>query len=155
EELVAGFLQAVGDGAVLEPPFADEGFAARLDLLARLGVDHVVVVGTDFLMQPLGRMRQQIAMLVNCAALHRDVAPHRAASALSSPVPPSMISNSGRRRPRLTRSSSTVRQAAALSLPMSLTASSTFCPSACTPITTKSEIEVALRSSLTFTAVPS
>jgi hypothetical protein len=29
EELVAGFFQAVGEGAVLEPPLADEGLAAR------------------------------------------------------------------------------------------------------------------------------
>jgi hypothetical protein len=28
EEAVAGFLQTIGDGAVLEPPFADEGLAA-------------------------------------------------------------------------------------------------------------------------------
>ena len=35
EEPVADFLQAVGDGAMLEPPFADEGLPACLDLLAR------------------------------------------------------------------------------------------------------------------------
>ena len=44
EEQVTSFLQAVGDGAVLEPPFADEGLAAGLDLLAGGGIDHVVVV---------------------------------------------------------------------------------------------------------------
>jgi hypothetical protein len=64
---------SVGDGAVLEPPFADERFAARLDLFARLGVDHVVVVGTDLLMQPLERMRQEVAMFVNRAAQHGDI----------------------------------------------------------------------------------
>src|SRR5947207_9313507 len=31
EEPVAGFLQAVGDGTMLEPPFADERLAPRLD----------------------------------------------------------------------------------------------------------------------------
>lgn len=31
EQALAGFLQAVGDGAMLEPPFADEGFASSLD----------------------------------------------------------------------------------------------------------------------------
>jgi hypothetical protein len=48
-----------------------------------------------------------------------------------------------------------VRQASALSPPMLLIASSTFWPSARTPRTTSSEIEVALRSSRTRTTVPS
>jgi hypothetical protein len=39
----AGFVQAVGDGTLLEPPFSEECFAARLNLLARRRVDHVVV----------------------------------------------------------------------------------------------------------------
>ena len=39
EEPVAGFLQAVGDGAMLEPRFADEGLPACLDLLARRRID--------------------------------------------------------------------------------------------------------------------
>jgi hypothetical protein len=43
----------------------------------------------------------------------------------------------------------------ALSLPMALTTSKTFWPSARTPITTSSEIAVALRSSRTRTTVPS
>ena len=33
EEAVAGFLQAVGDGAMTQPPLADESVAARRDLL--------------------------------------------------------------------------------------------------------------------------
>ena len=53
------------------------------------------------------------------------------------------------------RSSRTVRQASVLSPPMLLIASSTFWPSARTPMTTSSEIEVALRSSRTRTTVPS
>ena len=57
EQPVAGFLQAIGDGAMLEPPFADEGFAPRLDLLAPCRVNHVVVVGGDLIVQPLWRMR--------------------------------------------------------------------------------------------------
>src|SRR5450631_1871790 len=75
--------------------------------------------------------------------------------ALSSPAAPSTIRNSGRCKPRLVRSSSTLRQASALSPPMFLIASRTFCPSARTPSTTSSEIEVALRSSRTRTTVPS
>ena len=42
EEPIAGFLQTVSNGTVLEPPFADEGLAAGLDLVARRRVDHVV-----------------------------------------------------------------------------------------------------------------
>ena len=47
EEPVAGFLQAVGNRAVFEPPLADEGLAAGFDLLGRVRVDHVVVVGAE------------------------------------------------------------------------------------------------------------
>ena len=36
EEPVAGFLQAVGDGFVFEPPLADEGFAMLFDLFRPL-----------------------------------------------------------------------------------------------------------------------
>src|ERR1022692_566168 len=60
---------------MLEPPFADKGLAARLDLLARLRVDHVGVVGGDLVMQALGRMCQQVSVLVNRAALHRHAVP--------------------------------------------------------------------------------
>jgi hypothetical protein len=48
---------------------------------------------------------------------------------------------------------STARQASVLSPPMLLIASRTFWPSARTPMTTSSEIEVALRSSRTRTTV--
>jgi SNF2-related domain len=75
EEPVAGFLQAVCDGAMLEPPFAHEGLASRLNFLARGRVDHVVVVGGDLLVQALGRMCQQVAMLVDGAALDRNAVP--------------------------------------------------------------------------------
>ena len=77
EETVARLLQAVGDGAMLEPPFAQESLAARGDLLRRRRVDHVVVVRRDLLVQPLRRMGQQVAVLVHGAALNRHAAPHR------------------------------------------------------------------------------
>jgi putative transposase len=51
--LAHAFFQAVGHGATFEPPFADEGLPLRLDLLLHLGVNHVVVVGRDFLVQPV------------------------------------------------------------------------------------------------------
>src|ERR1700730_13097255 len=41
------------------------------------GVDHVVVIGRDLLMQPLGRVGEQVAVLVDRAALGRHVAPER------------------------------------------------------------------------------
>src|SRR6202040_117991 len=72
--------------------------------------------------------------------------PQSAASACSSPLPPSTMRNSGLRSPRLTRSSRTARQASLVSPPMFLTANSTFWPSSRTPSTTKSTIEVAFRS---------
>src|ERR1700720_3713298 len=75
EQPIAGFLQAVGDGAVLEPPLADEGLATGFNLLARGGVDHVGVVGGDLLVQALGGVREEIAMLVNRAALDRHAVP--------------------------------------------------------------------------------
>jgi hypothetical protein len=60
---------------VLEPPLADEGLAAGFNLLARGGVDHVGVVGGDLLVQALGGVRKEIAMLVNRAALDRHAVP--------------------------------------------------------------------------------
>src|SRR6266567_7350039 len=35
EQAYAGFLQAIGDGAMLKPPLADEGLAVALDLFTR------------------------------------------------------------------------------------------------------------------------
>ena len=75
EQAVAGFLQAVGDGAVLEPPFADEGLAAGFDLLTRRRVDHVVVIRGDLVMQALGRVREKVPVLVDRAALDRHAVP--------------------------------------------------------------------------------
>jgi hypothetical protein len=40
ERFLAHFLQAGGDCRAFQPSFADEGFALRLDLLLRVGVDH-------------------------------------------------------------------------------------------------------------------
>jgi hypothetical protein len=54
EEAIACFFQAVGDSGVAQPPLAQEGFAPLLHLLRRVRVDHVVVVGRDLVMQPLG-----------------------------------------------------------------------------------------------------
>ena len=59
-----------------EPPFADERRAASLDLLGRSRLDHVVVVGRYFLVQPLGRMRQEVAVLMDRAPLHWQAVPH-------------------------------------------------------------------------------
>src|SRR5271166_449352 len=78
-----------------------------------------------------------------------------AASAFSRPGAPSTTTSSGLGNPRRTRSSSSARQAASLSPPMDLIASSTFWPSARTPSATSSETEVAFRSSRTRATVPS
>ena len=71
EQPIAGFLQAIGNGAVLEPPLSDEGLAAGFNLLARGGVDHVGVVGGDLLVQALGGVREEIAMLSRAKAWRR------------------------------------------------------------------------------------
>src|SRR5208337_2977611 len=72
---------------------------------------------------------------------------HSAASAFSRPDAPSTTTNSGVRNPRRMRSSSSARQAASLSPPMLLIASSIFWPSARTPSARSNEIEVACLSS--------
>src|SRR5450432_1496516 len=77
EQAVSCLIEAVGDSAVLEPPFSDEGLAADRDLLGRRRIDHVVVVRGDLVMQALGRMRDKISELVNRAALHRHSVPDR------------------------------------------------------------------------------
>src|SRR5260221_4342439 len=76
EEPIAGFFQAVGHGSVLEPPLADEGFAARFDLFSRCRIDHSVVVVGDFLMQALGGVREEITVLMHGAPLHRHAIPN-------------------------------------------------------------------------------
>src|SRR5580658_3688730 len=63
------------NGAVLEPPFADEGFAARFNLLGCRRIDQEDVVGADLLVQALGGRGEQVAMLVYCAPLHRHAVP--------------------------------------------------------------------------------
>ena len=45
KEPITGLLEAVGYRLAFEPPFAQEGAAALLDLGRRGGVDHVIVVG--------------------------------------------------------------------------------------------------------------
>jgi hypothetical protein len=62
---------------MLEPPFADEGLAARFDLLRRRRVNHAVVVRGDLVVQPLGGVRKQVAVLVDRAALNRHAVPDR------------------------------------------------------------------------------
>src|SRR5665811_1959447 len=75
EQTFPCLFQAVGDSAVLEPPFANEGLAADLYLLGCRRVDHVVVIRGDLVMQALGCMREKISVLVNRAALHRHAVP--------------------------------------------------------------------------------
>src|SRR5499425_3134186 len=56
EQAVAGFLEAVGDRAMAQPPLADEGLAALLDLLGLGRINHVGVVGGHLVVQSLRRM---------------------------------------------------------------------------------------------------
>jgi len=65
EQRISGFLEAVCNGFVAQPPFADERLSPVGDVLWRRGVDHVGVVGRDLVMETLRRARQQVPMLVN------------------------------------------------------------------------------------------
>ena len=58
-------LQAVGNRAVLEPPFVDEGLAARLDFWRRRRIDHVVIIRGDLVIQALWRVREKVPVLVH------------------------------------------------------------------------------------------
>jgi len=73
EEPIACILKAAGDGLALEPPLAEEGFATGFDLGCGIGVDHVPVVFGQLLLHVLGSVAQKIAVLVNRAALNRQV----------------------------------------------------------------------------------
>src|SRR5215470_1688374 len=92
EKAIAGFLQAVRNRAMAQPPLANESLAAPLDLLRGLGVDHVSVVGADLVVQALRRMRKQVPMFVHRAALHRRVLPD-GGIAFSRPAAPSTMRN--------------------------------------------------------------
>jgi hypothetical protein len=75
EQGVACLFKAIGGGPVPEPPLADEGLAPLFDLLGRRGVDHVGVIGGDLLVQALGRVAEQVAILVNRAPLNGHAVP--------------------------------------------------------------------------------
>jgi len=66
---ITGFVEAVGDRLAFEPPFANEGAPALLDLGSGGRVDHVVIVGRNLLMQALADVGKQVAILVDGAAL--------------------------------------------------------------------------------------
>jgi hypothetical protein len=53
---------------VFDAPFTNEGLASRFDLLACFRADHVVAVGGGFLVQALGRVREQSLAFLQCAA---------------------------------------------------------------------------------------
>jgi hypothetical protein len=145
EEPVAGFLQALGDGTVLEPPLADTGLVTRRDLLARRRVDHVVVISGELLMQTFKDLSKQVPVLVNRASLHRYAVPDRRDGVLE---PRGTVDDEELWPPQATFINVLESRRVKLrcSPPMVLTASSTFWPSARTPMTS-SEMEVAWRSS--------
>jgi len=74
--MVGGFLQTVGNGAMLQPPFSDEGLATNRNLLGGRGIDHVVVICGDLVVQALRwGMGEQVSVLADRAALHRHSVP--------------------------------------------------------------------------------
>src|SRR5262245_36924508 len=133
EEAIAGFFEAIGHRPTLEPPLADEGLATALDLRRCRGVNHVRVVGGDLLVQTLGRVRQQVPVLVHGAALDRHATPDRGDGPLQS-LPAIRDQELGAAQATTDEIMRTPRQASLLSPPMLLTASNTFWPSVRTPM---------------------
>ncbi|TPV98791.1 MAG: hypothetical protein USCAAHI_01783 [Beijerinckiaceae bacterium] len=154
EQLVAGLFQAVGDGLAFQPPFADERLAFRFDLLLRRSVDHILVVVRDFLVQPLRRMGQQIAMLMHRAALNRHIGPQRGERVLE---PRRAVDDDEFRRLQ-SALDKIVEQRPPGGLALSahvLDRKQNFLPDLSHASATRSEIEVAFLSSRTRTTVPS
>jgi hypothetical protein len=100
--------------------FAYERLALRLDLRLRGGVDHIIVVGGDFFVQPVGRMGEKISVLMHRTALSWRVAPERGKSFFEARR---AIDDDEfwRFQAAVNQISRSVRQAASLSPPMFLT----------------------------------
>ena len=78
KEPISGLLQAIGHRLAFQAPLAKEGLAAFVDFGRGIGVDHVAIILGEFVMHMLGGVGQQVAMLVNGAALDGQVvAPER------------------------------------------------------------------------------
>ena len=86
EQVRPGLLQAGGHGRALQPPLAHECLPPGFDLLHRLGVDHVGVVGADLVVQFLRRMGKQVPMLMNRTTLDRYRRPQRCQRRLQAPA---------------------------------------------------------------------
>ena len=123
---------------MLEPSFSEKCLAASCDLLRRRGIDHVVVIRGDLVVQALRGMGEQVSVLVDRAALHRNAVPD-GGNGLIEPRRAIDDEKLGTPEPTIDE----------------IVQSRTCWPSARTPSTTSSEIEVALRSSRTRTTVPS
>jgi hypothetical protein len=85
--VIASLFEAIGHSPTLEPPLSDERLAAALNMRRCRGIKHVGVVGGDLLVQTLGRMGEQVPVLMHGAALHRDAIPHRGDGLLGSITP--------------------------------------------------------------------
>ena len=62
-----------GDRFALQPPFPQERRAALLDLRLGLRVDHVAVVLGQLIVQAPGRIAEEVAVLLDRAALDRRI----------------------------------------------------------------------------------
>ena len=137
EQPVAGFFQTVSDGAAFQAPFADECLAPGLDLVSRRGVDSCRGSRWKF-PRTAARARGRGDCGACARALDRRIGPERRQRLFQAQraVGDDQLR---RRHPRRTRSSCSARQAASLSPPMLLIASSSFWPSARTPSATSSD----------------
>lgn len=73
EEPVPRFLQAIGDSPALQAPLAEKCPAPFLDLDRGVGIDHVPVVFGQLVVHMLRGMGQKVTVLVNRAALDRQL----------------------------------------------------------------------------------
>ena len=62
---LAGLFKAIGYRTTAKPPLGKKGFALGQHLGLGLGVHHVREVGLDLLVQVLGRVGQEVALLVH------------------------------------------------------------------------------------------
>ena len=68
-----GFLEAIGDGPALQAPLAEKRLAPLPDRSRGVGVDHVPVAFGQLVVHVLRGMSQKVAVLVNRAALDRQI----------------------------------------------------------------------------------
>ena len=73
--MLVSFFHTVGDRAAAQLPLGQERFTLAEHGLGCAGVHHLVELGLDLVVQMFGGVGEQVALLMNRAALDRDVIP--------------------------------------------------------------------------------